>query len=197
VPSSANFPGKTLLGPDPEARGFMRGDRAAEVKYEDDIWVGYRHFATKGEKVAYPFGFGRSYTEFEYGEVKLSESEEAIRVSVPVTNAGAAPGREIVQLYLSAPGRSAPKPALELRAFAKTKTLQPGESQTLSLSLASRDLASFDEASSSWLVEAGTYTVRIGASSADIRRTATFERAREEQVESVSTAVGSARSVTP
>jgi beta-glucosidase len=199
VPSSANFPGETLLGPDPEARGFMRGDRAAQVVYEDDVWVGYRHFATKGEAVAYPFGFGLSYTEFEYGELILSNGEfgEEISASLPITNTGAAAGREVVQLYLSAPGQSAPKPALELRAFAKTKTLGPGESQTLKFSLVARDLASFDEPSSSWVAEAGTYTVKIGASSADIRRTATFSVTGERSVESVSTGVGPARPSTP
>ncbi len=196
VPSSANFPGKTLLGPDPdEGRGFMRGDRAAEVDYEDDIWVGYRHFATRGEGVAYPFGFGRSYTDFEYGELGLSSATfgEGLTASLVITNTGAVAGREVVQLYLSAPGQKTPKPALELRAFAKTKALKPGESETVSFSLAPRDLASFDEASSSWVAEAGTYTVRIGASSADIRRTATFTRKEEETIETVSTAVGEPR----
>jgi beta-glucosidase len=191
VPSSANFPGKTLLGPDPdEGRGFMRGDRAAEVEYQDDIWVGYRHFATRGEKVAYPFGYGLSYTTFDYGEATLAEEGGTISVSVPVTNSGSVDGREVVQLYVSAPGESAPKPAIELRAFAKTKALKPGESQTLSFTLEPRDLASFHEASSSWVAEAGTYTVKIGASSADIRCTATFTRDQEEKVESVSGPVG-------
>jgi beta-glucosidase len=195
VPSSANFPGKTLLGPDPEAgRGFMRGDRDAEVVYEDGIWVGYRHFATKGEETAYPFGFGLSYTEFGYDDLKLSstEFEGELTVSVTVTNTGAAAGREVVQLYLSAPGKVAPKPALELRGFAKTKTLEPGKSETLSFSLTARDLASFDPDSSSWLAEEGTYTVKVGASSEDIRQTATFTKAEEEKVATVSTAVGAA-----
>jgi beta-glucosidase len=191
VPSSADFPGKTLLGPDPEeGRGFMRGDRAAEVVYEDGIWVGYRHFATKGEEVAYPFGHGLSYTTFEYGDATLAEEDGTVSVSVPVENSGTVDGREVVQLYLSAPGKSVPKPAIELRAFAKTKTLKPGESETLTFTLEPRDLASFDEASSSWVAEAGTYTVKIGASSADIRRTATFTRDQEEKVESVSGPVG-------
>ena len=78
VPSSANFPGKVLEGPDPNAtaRGpFGAGDRAAEVVYEDDIWVGYRHYATKGVKTAYPFGFGLSYTRFRYSDLKLSSAE--------------------------------------------------------------------------------------------------------------------------
>jgi beta-glucosidase len=189
VPSSANFPGKTLLGPDPEARGFMRGDRDAEVEYADDIWVGYRHFATKGAKVAYPFGFGRSYTTFEYGELKLTAGGPGgeVTASLEITNTGAVAGREVVQLYLSAPGKSAPKPALELKAFAKTATLKPGESETVSLSLSARDLASFDEAASAWVTEAGTYTVRAGASSADIRGTATFTRASAATVAKVST----------
>jgi len=194
VPSSANFPGKVLEGRDPNAtaRGpFGAGDRAAEVAYEDDIWVGYRHYATKGVKTAYPFGFGLSYTRFRYSDLKLSSGEFGgeLSASVKVTNTGGAPGGEVVQLYLSAPGKVAPKPALELRGFAKTKTLKPGESQTLSFTLTGRDLASFDEASSSWLAEAGTYTVKIGASSEDIRQTATFVKAREEKVATVSTSI--------
>ena len=78
-----------------------------------------------------------------------------------------------------------PKPAIELRGFAKTKTLEPGESQTLTFTLTPRDLASFDEASSSWVAEAGTYTVKIGASSEDIRQSATFTKAAEEKVAAI------------
>ena len=195
VPSSRDFPGQVLLGPDPDATGiFADADRAAEVTYEDDIWVGYRHFTTKGEETAYAFGFGLSYTEFGYDDLKLSsgEFEGELTVSVKVTNTGAAAGREVAQLYLSAPGKVAPKPALELRGFAKTKTLEPGESETLSFSLTPRDLASFDPDSSAWLAEAGTYTVKVGASSEDIRQTATFTKAEEEKVATVSTAVGAA-----
>ena len=128
TPSSANFPGKTLEGPDPNARGiFARGDRAAEIVYEDDIWVGYRHFATRGVKPAYPFGYGLSYTTFEYSGLKLSGSTFEGTLSASVTGqehgqGGGARGQ--CQLYLSAPGKSAPKPALELKGFAKTKTLR-------------------------------------------------------------------------
>jgi beta-glucosidase len=196
VPSSANFPGKTLLGPDANAprRRLFAGDREAEVEYTDDIWVGYRHFATKGVKTAYPFGYGLSYTSFAYSGLKLSraEFERELTASLTVTNSGEADGREVVQLYLSAPGRSMPKPALELRGFAKTRLLKPGESETLTFALGLRDLASFDEASLSWMAEAGTYTVKIGASSEDIRQTATFRKAREEKVAPVGTAVGRA-----
>ena len=193
VPSSANFPGKTLLGPDPNARGPMAAaDRAAEVAYEDDIWVGYRHFATKGVKTAYPFGFGLSYTDFRYADLKLSgnEFERELTASVTITNRGPAAGREVVQLYLSAPGGTAPKPALELKGFAKTRTLKPGEAEILKFTLTARDLASFDATSSTWQADAGTYTLKIGASSEDIRLSAPFRKAGEEKVASVSTAVG-------
>ena len=191
VPSSANFPGKTLLGPDPNARDPFGGDRAAEVAYDDDIWVGYRHFATRGVKTAYPFGFGLSYTTFEYTGLKLSRRtfEGELTASVMVKNTGAAAGREVAELYVSAPGKAAPKPALELRGFAKTKTLKPGESQVLTFRLTARDLASFDEPSSSWLAEAGTYTVKVGASSEDIRQSATFSKAKQETVASVRAAI--------
>jgi beta-glucosidase len=192
VPSSANFPGKVLEGPDPNARGPFAGDRAAEVAYDDDIWVGYRHFSTKGVKTAYPFGFGLSYTQFQYSSLKLSRSEfqGELTASVAIKNTGGVAGREVAELYLSAPGKVAPKPTLELRAFAKTKTLSPGESQVLTFTLTARDLASFDGGSSAWVAEAGTYTVKVGASSDDVRLTATFVKAREERVASVKTAIG-------
>jgi beta-glucosidase len=188
VASSGNFPGETLLGPDPDARGPFRGDRAAEVVYEDDIWVGYRHFATKGVAPAFPFGFGLAYTTFDYSDLALDDAGGAVRVSVKVTNSGDAAGREVAQLYLSAPGPD--KPALELRGFAKTRTLQPGEAETLRFTLTGRDIASFDAASLSWAADAGTYTVKLGASSADIRQTAAFERSARTVVESVSTRIG-------
>ncbi|MDX1643614.1 MAG: glycoside hydrolase family 3 N-terminal domain-containing protein [Thermoanaerobaculia bacterium] len=189
VPSSSNFPGTTLLGPDPTSPLAFLGDRAAELVYEDDIWVGYRHFATRGVEPAYPFGFGLSYTTFVYDELALSQEtfDGAVEVRVTITNAGERPGREIVQLYLSVPGDEVP--ALELRDFAKTRTLPPGASETLSFTLTGRDLASFDPASSAWIAPAGTYTVRIGASSADIRQTASFELSETEQVGLVATAV--------
>lgn len=194
VPSAANFPGRTILGPDPAARGNLlsAGDRDAEVEYLDDIWVGYRHYATKGVKTAYPFGFGLSYTTFAYADLKLSAAEfgSGLSATVSVRNTGKAPGREVVQLYLSAPGKSMPKPAIELRGFAKTRLLAPGEAQALTFTIAPRDLASFDGTSSSWVVEAGTYAVRVGASSADIRQSATFTKAKAAQIGAVSGAVG-------
>jgi beta-glucosidase len=197
VPSAANFPGKTLVAADPAAAGrggaFGRGDREAEVTYEDGVFVGYRHYATKGVKVAFPFGFGLSYTTFGYSGLKLSAAEfgKGLTATVTIKNAGKVAGREVVQLYVSAPGKTMPKPAIELKGFAKTRTLAPGESQVLTFQLAPRDLASFDETSSSWVAEAGTYSVKIGASSEDIRLTATFTKAKDEKVATVSGPVGS------
>jgi beta-glucosidase len=192
VPSAANFPGKTILGPDPNSKGnIMDGDREAEVEYLDDVFVGYRHYATKKVKVAYPFGYGLTYTTFAYSDLKLSAKEfgTGLTATVTVKNTGKVAGREVVQLYLSAPGKSLPKPAIELRGFAKTKALAPGESLSLTFTLTPRDLASFDEASSSWVAEAGTYTVRIGASSEDLRQTATFTKEKEEKVATVAGSV--------
>jgi beta-glucosidase len=191
VPSSANFPGKVLEGPDPNARSPFAGAKAAEVDYDDDIWVGYRHYATKGVKVAYPFGFGLSSTAFRYGELRLSSArfDKKLTASVSITNAGRVPGREVVQLYVSAPSRTMPKPALELRGFAKTKLLKPGESETVSFALDPRDLASFDERSSAWRAEPGRYTVKVGASSEDIRQAASFELPQDATVEAVHGAV--------
>jgi len=188
LPSSANFPGVVLEGPDPNNRSPLAGARAAEVVYEDGIWVGYRYFSIANKPVAYPFGFGLSYTSFDYSDLKLSATEFSGRltVSVTVTNAGKVTGKEVVQLYLSAPASRLPKPALELKAFAKTRLLQPGESQTLTFELGARDLASFDASTSAWVAEAGEYTVKIGASSQDIRLQAGFKKAADETVQTVS-----------
>ena len=139
--------------------------------HEEDIYVGYRYFDTFGKDVSYPFGYGMSFTTFEYSKPSVKVSGENITVSVTVKNTGSVSGKEIAQVYVSAPAGQLEKPAQELKAFAKTRELKPGESQVLTMQLKRRDLASFDEANSQWLTEAGTYTFRIGASSRDIRQT--------------------------
>ena len=139
--------------------------------HEEDIYVGYRYFDTFGKDVSYPFGYGMSYTTFEYSKPSVKVSGDNITVSVTVKNTGSVSGKEIAQVYVSAPAGQLEKPAQELKAFAKTRELKPGESQVLTMQLKRRDLASFDEANSQWLTEAGTYTFRIGASSRDIRNT--------------------------
>jgi beta-glucosidase len=144
------------------------------TEYEEDIYVGYRYFDSFDVPVAYPFGFGLSYTTFEYSDAKCSVDGDNIAVNITVKNTGSREGKEVVQLYIAAPDAKAQnKPAKELKAFAKTKLLKPGESQTLTLKVSTADLVSFDEASSAWVVAEGEYQMLVAASAADIRATLT------------------------
>lgn len=160
-------------------------DNPKNVNYEEGIYVGYRYFNTFGVKPSYEFGYGKSYTDFTFSDLKLSNAtfEKEITVSVKVTNAGKTPGKEVVQLYLAAPAVKTDKPESELKAFAKTKSLAPGESQVISLVLAARDLASFDEKQNAWIAEAGSYTVRLGTSCLDIKASQNFTLTTEKLVE--------------
>ena len=180
VPSAKNFPGKEF--PEQATTGsFGMKQIPAEVTYEEGVYVGYRYYNTFNVAPAYEFGYGLSYANFKYGNLKLSSStfNNKITVTVTITNSGNKAGKEIVQLYLSAPAKSLDKPAEELKAFAKTNLLQPGQSQTINFVLNPADLASFYTDKSSWIAEAGKYTVKIGASSTDIKQTATFMLAKE------------------
>jgi beta-glucosidase len=186
VPSAKTFPGKEKPNaPEPEqtASPFRRG-KPSDITYEDGIYVGYRYYDTFGVKPAYEFGYGLSYTTFEYGAPRLSAPQFSGRmtVSVDVKNTGAAAGKEVVQLYLTAPAKTLDKPAQELKGFAKTKLLGPGESQTLTFVLDGRSLASFDPALSAWVADAGEYQVKLGASSRDIRQTAAFTLGKDTLV---------------
>ena len=139
--------------------------------YEEGIYVGYRWFDTKGLEVSYPFGYGLSYTTFEYSNPVIVPGKKETTVTVDVKNTGSYPGKEVVQLYVTAPKGNLDKPAQELKAFTKTAELQPGETQTVTLVVKNEDLASFDEAQSAWVVDAGTYNFHVGASSRDIKAT--------------------------
>lgn len=146
------------------------------TNHDEDIYVGYRYFDTFQKEVAYPFGYGLSYTTFAYSKpVVKAKGKEAVEVSITVQNTGSVSGKEIAQVYVKAPKGRLEKPAQELKAFAKTRELQPGESQTLTMTIPVRMLASFDEANSQWLTEAGTYTFCIGGNSRDIAATATLK----------------------
>ena len=176
VPSSKGFPGTTLLGPDPAARGILAGvDRRAEVRYDEGLAVGYRHDAP----VAYPFGFGLSYTQFLHSRLRVERvaDEGGVRVSATITNTGRSPGREVVQVYVSPPSGAGAgaRPGRELRAFTKTPTLAPGQSMAIELQLSLRDFALFDETQRAWVVPAGTQEVSLGSAVADIRATARVE----------------------
>lgn len=147
------------------------------TNHEEDIYVGYRYFDTFGRQVAYPFGFGLSYTDFAYGKPAVKLSGDNIEVTVSVKNTGKVSGKEVVQVYVAAPKGRLQKPEHELKAFGKTRELKPGESQTLKMTIGKRYLASFDETGSQWLAEAGTYTFRVGASSRDIKGTVSLKLA--------------------
>ena len=149
------------------------------TNHEEDIYVGYRYFDTFGKNVAYPFGFGLSYTTFEYSKPVVKLNGDKVNVSVNVKNTGSMSGKEVAQVYIAAPAGKLEKPAKELKSFAKTRELKPGESQTLNMAIAVRELASFDEVGSQWLAEAGTYNVLIGANVADIRATTQFKLTKE------------------
>ncbi len=184
VPSADNFPGTVLPGEADQAAPSISGV-PTEVTYDEGIYVGYRYYNTFGVEPAYAFGYGLSYTQFDYSDLQLSASEcdDEITVTVVVSNIGATPGREVVQLYLSAPGDALDKPESELRAFAKTGLLHPGESETVTFTMAGTDLVSFDTERAAWIAEAGTYTVKIGASALAIRQQAAFDLPQELIVE--------------
>ena len=173
--SSRNFP----IDEDPRIDMLNQGKKG-DVKnvdytnYEEDVYVGYRYFDSFEVPVAYPFGYGLSYTTFEYSDAKISQKNDIYDISVAVKNTGKYEGKEVVEVYIAAPdSKAANKPAKELKAFAKTKLLKPGESQTLTLSITAPELASFDEVASAWVVAEGEYQFLIGASSQDIKATLT------------------------
>ena len=141
------------------------------TNHDEDIYVGYRYFDSFNKNVAYPFGYGLSYTTFEYSDAAVKVNGDVVTVSITVKNTGKVAGKEIAQVYVAAPAGNIEKPSHELKGFAKTRELKPGESETLTIQMQKRDLASFDEANSQWITEAGQYVFQIGASSRDIRAT--------------------------
>ena len=173
-PSTRNFPQDLDMYTYREMQGWESGiPNESFTNHEEDIYVGYRYFDTFDRQVAYPFGFGLSYTTFDFSQPKVKVSDNEVMVSITVKNTGKVSGKEVAQVYVSAPKGTLEKPVHELKAFAKTRELKPGEQQTLVMNLQKRELASFDESHSQWLAEAGTYTFAIGASSRDIKATAT------------------------
>ncbi len=179
-PSARNFPGKELSA---DGGTNVMGIKVvpAEVIYEEGIYVGYRYYSSFGIKPAYEFGYGLSYTNFTYSDLKISTTEfkDQLTATVTVANTGNVPGKEVVELYISAPVVKLDKPALELKAFAKTGLLKAGESQQLSFTISAADLASYDTRSSSWIAEAGNYSLKIGSSSLKIEQTASFNVAKD------------------
>ncbi|MBR2340184.1 MAG: glycoside hydrolase family 3 C-terminal domain-containing protein [Clostridia bacterium] len=157
----------------PSTEGFHESEDY--VKYTEDIFVGYRYFETvpgKKERVVYPFGYGLSYTTFEITDTVANEQDGKINISVTVKNTGTLAGKEVVQVYFSAPSVKITKPSLVLSAFAKTRSLAPTEAQTLTVSFDVSDMASYDDTGaiqkSAYVMESGEYKLYIGSSVRDI-----------------------------
>jgi beta-glucosidase len=184
VPSSKSFPGKEF----PEQKdtsAFGMKQVPAEVVYDEGIYVGYRYYNTYHVKTAYEFGYGLSYTKFGYGNLKLNSSQfnGKLTASIVITNTGSVAGKEVVQLYITAPADKLNKPAEELKGFAKTALLKPGQSETVTFAIHPADLASFDTNRSSWVADTGKYSVKAAASSLDIKSAADFNLSKEIVVE--------------
>lgn len=168
-PSTKNFP------QNPELYNLTGKIAAKEMKgvnftnHEEDIYVGYRYFDTFKRNTAYPFGYGLSYTTFEFSKPSVSIKGNKIIVTVSVKNTGKTAGKQVAQVYVTAPKGNIEKPAKELKAFAKTELLKPGQSETLKMTIDKRDLASFNEADSQWKADAGNYIFKVGDNIEDIK----------------------------
>ncbi len=181
VPSSLNYPNVGIA----EGNSWWRRGPVKNTDYtlhQEGLNVGYRYFNTAGVEVSYPFGFGMSYTTFAYSKPVVKAGKDGFTAQITVTNTGKVAGKEAVQLYVSAPAGGLEKPANELKAFAKTRELQPGESQTLTMTVSAYDLASYNEATQAWETAAGKYTVKFGASVEDIRGTGVYTQAKAQSV---------------
>ncbi len=161
VPSSSTFEGL-----DTDSDGVID-----ETHMNEGIYVGYRYYTSFDVDVAYPFGYGLSYTTFDYGQPTIVENtlstdqDGAISFRATITNSGNMAGKEAAQLYISAPEVKLMKPTIELKDFAKTNELAPGESQPLTFTVPVSVLASFDQNSDQWIVEPGNYSVYVAPSS--------------------------------
>ena len=188
IPSSFNFPHNYRGGNSIDLAALMGGNVSRRpvkdvtyTDYAEGIWVGYRYFQTAGKAVSYPFGYGLSYTTFAYSKpVVKVEKNGTVTATVTVTNTGSVAGKEIVELYVTAPDGGLVKPVYELKGFAKTKNLKPGASEIVTITIDPYTLASFNENSSAWETAAGSYTAHFGASAADIRCSMAFKLAKPQ-----------------
>lgn len=147
------------------------------VEYTDDIFVGYRYFSTipnAKSKISYPFGFGLSYTSFSIETVSKKVNNNCIDLKIRVKNIGKTSGKEVVQIYVSAPEVNLAKPAFELKSFKKTRLLEPNESEELTFLIPFENLHSYDEKSASYILEKGLYKVYVGNSSENWQEVVSF-----------------------
>ena len=181
--SNANFP---LQGEKMKTTDFIFGKELKEneadmvknvdyTNYDEGIYVGYRHFDKDDLEVSYPFGYGLSYTNFELGEMQLTQENDSLKVAIPVTNMGTVPGKEVVQFYVGKTDSSIDRPEQELKAFAKTMLLGAAAVDTIKVNIPVAQLRYWDEKSSGWKLESGTYQIKAGTSSRDIKATSEVE----------------------
>ena len=185
MPSTANFPvnARELQS---AARANRNNPDAKPValydytEYKERLDIGYRYYDRHPEQVSYPFGFGLSYTTFEYSEPQATIEDGIISLSIKVTNNGSVAGKEAVQIYIEAPKGGLNKLTKELKAYSKTALLEPGESETLEFKLSAYDLAAFNLSESCWQTVKGDYKADFAASSQDIRCQAQFTLAQDQ-----------------
>ncbi|MEL6660105.1 MAG: glycoside hydrolase family 3 N-terminal domain-containing protein [Bacteroidota bacterium] len=145
------------------------------TNYDEGIYVGYRHFDKVDLEVSYPFGFGLSYTEFEYADLSAELRGDSIHIKATIQNTGASAGKEIAQVFVTKTNTTIDRPEQELKAFTKTQLLAPATSETISLSIPVADLRYWDETKDQWSLESGAYEIKLGASSRDIRQVVQVE----------------------
>lgn len=159
----------------PSSHNFNESEKYAE--YTEDVFVGYRYFETipgAVDKVAYPFGFGLSYTEFEFSDAKVTFEHDNANIYVTVKNTGNMSGKEVVQIYASCNAAVISRPKKELKAFAKTALLEPGESEKIRLSFKISDLAYYNEEKAAYVLEKGEYYVLLGKNASETTRIGSF-----------------------
>jgi beta-glucosidase len=139
------------------------------TNYEEGIYVGYRHFDKANIEVSYPFGYGLSYTQFKYSDMAVAVLNDTLKVDLTITNTGEIKGKEVVQIYSSKPDSKIDRPVQELKSFAKTSILNPGEAANLTFRIPLNELTYWNEQASKWALEKGQYLVHASSSSRDIR----------------------------
>ena len=170
VPGAKNFP----YDIEPTQATLWGGEKSDVVEnvdftnYVEDIFVGYRYYNTVNKKVAFPFGYGLSYTTFEMSNIKVIENQNGYEVSVDIKNTGKVDGKQVAQLYIASPVEGVKKPAVELKAFAKSRNLKPGETETVKMTVSKNDIQYFDTASGSWVLDKGTYKFSIGTDACNL-----------------------------
>jgi beta-glucosidase len=168
TPAYLNFPGEQ-----------------GEVLYGERMFVGYRYFDARNIEPLFPFGYGLSYTDFEYSNMEISDQTITDRdhptVTVDITNTGDVKGKEVVQLYVSDQKSRLQRPEKELKAFAKVE-LQPGETRSVTMTLDGRDFSFFDSKRDMWIAQSGKFDIKVGSSSRDIHLTETIKLNSTQQV---------------